>query len=157
MGARPDWGWDVEQVTRRDALRLTAGVVAAMGSVSCSARSEPDDQSGTSETPRSSTTTSSRRVLAAVTTVPDDGVLDVTATAGEPAYLIRSNDAIRAVSATCTHANCRVSWQPSGRHFRCPCHGGTYDPQGLVLGGPPPRALEELPVVIDDGNVYLDR
>jgi Rieske Fe-S protein len=108
--------------------------------------------------PAASTTTQpSRREVATVESVPDGDALDVTAAAGEPAYLVRSGDVIRLVSATCTHANCRVSWQPTDRHFRCPCHGGTYDMQGMVLSGPPPRALDELPVAITNGKVYLER
>jgi Rieske Fe-S protein len=152
----------VDELTRRDTLRLTVGCgVAAMGLVSCADTSESNRPATAAETVRSangSTTASpSRREVAAVASVPDGGVLDVTEPAGEPAYLVRRGDAIRLVSATCTHASCRVSWQPRDRHFRCPCHGGAYDQQGMVLSGPPPRALEELPVDIADGKVYLER
>jgi cytochrome b6-f complex iron-sulfur subunit len=88
--------------------------------------------------------------------VPDGEAVDVSAAAGEPAYLIRSGDTIRALSATCTHARCTVAWQASSRQFRCPCHRGTYDSQGSVLSGPPPRALDELQIVVENGTAYLE-
>jgi Rieske Fe-S protein len=151
----------VDEITRRDTLRLAAGCgVAALGLAGCTGSTEPNRPSAVSETVRSpdaSTTSPSRREVAVAESVPDGAVLDVTAAAGEPAYLVRNGDAIRLVSATCTHANCRVAWQASEQHFRCPCHGGTYDLQGMVLSGPPPRALEELPVAVADGKVYLER
>ena len=80
----------------------------------------------------------------------------MSAAAGEPAYLIRSGDTIRALSATCTHARCTVAWQASSRQFRCPCHRGTYDSQGSVVSGPPPRALDELQIVVENGTAYLE-
>jgi cytochrome b6-f complex iron-sulfur subunit len=102
-------------------------------------------------------TPSPRRELGAVMAVPDGGALDVSATAGEPAYLIRGGDSIRLLSATCTHARCQVSWNASSLQFQCPCHHGRYDSQGQVVSGPPPRALAELQVTVDNGTVYLDR
>lgn len=98
----------------------------------------------------------SRRELAAVAAVPDGEAVDVSAAAGEPAYLIRRGDSIRALSATCTHARCTVAWQPSSRQFHCPCHRGSFDSQGSVLSGPPPRALDQLPIVVEDGTAYLE-
>jgi Rieske Fe-S protein len=148
----------MEEMTRRAALRLTAGVVAALGSASCAAGDAPDSPSGASAPMRSSkpSTSPPLRELVAVTAVPDGGVLDVSAAAGEPAYLIRSGDSIRLLSATCTHARCQVSWDASSLQFQCPCHSGRYDSQGQVVSGPPPRGLVDLQVVVDHGTVYLD-
>jgi menaquinol-cytochrome c reductase iron-sulfur subunit len=39
--------------------------------------------------------------------------------------------------------------------FLCPCHGGVYNEDGSVAGGPPPRALTQYPVRVEDGNVLL--
>jgi Rieske Fe-S protein len=147
----------MEEMTRRTALQLTAGAVAALGSASC-AGAAPDNPSDASGSPRRSTaSTPSLRELATVAAVPDGGVVEVTAAAGQPAYLLRSGDSIRLLSATCTHARCQVAWEAGSRQFHCPCHQGRYDSQGQVVSGPPPRALDDLPVVIDDGTVYLDR
>src|SRR5215207_8320345 len=142
----------MEELTRRNALRLTAGALAAMSCASCASGEDADGPSGVSQTSRSSepSTPLSRRELAAVADVPDGSAVDVTAAAREPAYLARSGDSTRLLSATCTHASCRVAWQPTDRTFLCPCHHGTYDIQGEVLSGPPPRGLEELPIIVED-------
>jgi Rieske Fe-S protein len=147
------------EMTRRDAFRLAAvSGIAVVGSASCSSDSEPPSPSGAGETSHSSAppTRSLRRELAAVADVPDGAAIDITSAAGEPAYLVRQGDVVHVVSSTCTHARCQVAWQPTKRQFECPCHRGTYDLQGRVVSGPPPRALDELHAVVDNGVVYLD-
>lgn len=68
----------------------------------------------------------------------------------------------------CTHLNCIVSWRKKGEphktaygspmpkqdHFFSPCHDGVFDIDGTVLGGPPPRPLDTLPVKIEAGKLY---
>lgn len=62
---------------------------------------------------------------------------------------------LRAFSAVCTHLGCIVEWQPGRHHvWHCPCHHGLYDREGKVTGGPPPRPLDPVPVVVRDGEVY---
>ena len=150
----------MREVTRRDVLRVTAGLgVAALSTAGCGGSSPDERASGTSETQRPAeptTTPASRRELASVAALPDGEPVDVSSAAGEPAYLTRTGDSIRALSATCTHARCTVAWQSASRQFQCPCHRGTYDPQGTVISGPPPRALDELPIVVENGTVYLE-
>jgi menaquinol-cytochrome c reductase iron-sulfur subunit len=60
-----------------------------------------------------------------------------------------------AFSVNCTHLGCPVRWTASARLFLCPCHGGVYYEDGAVAGGPPPRALTQYPVRVEDGNVLL--
>jgi Rieske Fe-S protein len=64
---------------------------------------------------------------------------------------------VRALSATCTHLGCQVQWDGGAERFRCPCHGGTYDAAGQVLGGPPPRPLDTVEARLDpaDGSVLV--
>jgi Rieske Fe-S protein len=64
-------------------------------------------------------------------------------------FLVRDGDAVKALSATCTHLGCQVAWDREARRFRCPCHGGAYDAQGRVLDGPPPRPLDAIDVRVD--------
>jgi Rieske Fe-S protein len=64
-------------------------------------------------------------------------------------FLVRDGDSVRALSATCTHLGCQVRWDGEGRRFLCPCHGGVYDAQGRVVGGPPPRPLDAVDVRVD--------
>jgi Rieske Fe-S protein len=61
-------------------------------------------------------------------------------------YLDKVGDEYRALSATCTHLGCRVSWNLQTKHFHCPCHGGIYDRDGKVLAGPPPLPLARVNV-----------
>jgi glycine/D-amino acid oxidase-like deaminating enzyme/nitrite reductase/ring-hydroxylating ferredoxin subunit len=47
-----------------------------------------------------------------------------------------------AVSATCTHMGCSVTWNDAERSWDCACHGSRFTPDGRVLHGP---ATEDLP------------
>jgi menaquinol-cytochrome c reductase iron-sulfur subunit len=60
-----------------------------------------------------------------------------------------------AFSVNCTHLGCPVRWMADARLFLCPCHGGVYYEDGAVAGGPPPRALSEYPVRVENGTVWL--
>ena len=44
-----------------------------------------------------------------------------------------------AISTRCAHLGCPVSFVEAANNFICPCHGGVYDFQGKVIGGPPVR------------------
>lgn len=59
-------------------------------------------------------------------------------------YLDRNGEGYRALSATCTHLGCRVSWDEARGQYLCPCHGGAYDREGRVVSGPPPAPLARL-------------
>lgn len=57
----------------------------------------------------------------------------------------------------CTHLGCIYSFDEGQGVFRCPCHTGFFDVKsGAVLGGPPPRALDSLPVKVEDGVLYAE-
>ncbi len=60
-----------------------------------------------------------------------------------------------AFSKVCTHAGCMVD-DRDGDVLVCPCHSGRFDPftGAQVVGGPPPRALPQLPITIS-GDGYL--
>jgi Rieske Fe-S protein len=53
---------------------------------------------------------------------------------------------IHAVSATCTHMGCTVSFNQTEKSWDCPCHGARYSIDGTVLNGPADRDLEYLNV-----------
>lgn len=57
-----------------------------------------------------------------------------------------------ALSATCTHQGCQVGYDSSVQEIVCPCHGGTYNLSGKVLGGPPPSPLTSYTATLN-GNI----
>ena len=46
------------------------------------------------------------------------------------------------LSSRCTHLSCQVNWHPESRSFVCPCHDASFDINGEVLAGPPPKPLD---------------
>jgi Rieske Fe-S protein len=64
-------------------------------------------------------------------------------------YIDKVGDGYRALSATCTHLGCRVTWDDSKSQFKCPCHGGVYDRQGRVVSGPPPAPMTPVNVRVN--------
>ena len=75
---------------------------------------------------------------------------------GKPAVLLQpSPGEYVALSAVCTHLGCVVQWQEAQGEFICPCHGGRFSAAGVVLGGPPPRPLESLPVAVDGDQLRI--
>jgi Rieske Fe-S protein len=61
-------------------------------------------------------------------------------------FLVKAGDDVSALSSTCTHLGCRVSWNADDQTLNCPCHGGVFDRTGAVKAGPPPAPLEKLPI-----------
>ena len=47
-----------------------------------------------------------------------------------------------AISTRCAHLGCPVRFVRAAGNFICPCHGGVYDFEGQVIGGPPVRPLD---------------
>jgi Rieske Fe-S protein len=70
-------------------------------------------------------------------------------------FLVKSGDGVKALSSTCTHLGCRVSWDAEAKQLKCPCHGGVYDRTGAVVAGPPPAPLASLMTRIDAGQVLI--
>jgi len=76
----------------------------------------------------------------------------------KPALLVRVNDTDwKAFSAVCSHLNCTVQYQESSRQIWCACHNGTYDMNGRVVSGPPPKGLEEFGVNVRGDEVVISR
>jgi menaquinol-cytochrome c reductase iron-sulfur subunit len=60
-----------------------------------------------------------------------------------------------AISTRCMHVGCPVRYTPAAQRFICPCHGGVYDFQGKVTGGPPVRPLDRFYTQVKGGRVLL--
>ncbi len=62
---------------------------------------------------------------------------------------------VRVFNNMCTHLSCRVIWQPENQIYHCPCHDGSFNPDGEVAGGPPPRPLNVYETKIEDGVLSI--
>jgi len=70
-------------------------------------------------------------------------------------FLATLSEGLTAFSAVCSHLGCIVDWDSRQEQFLCPCHGGRYDINGNVIGGPPPAPLTRLPVENRDGKIFV--
>lgn len=76
----------------------------------------------------------------------------------KPALLVRVNDTqFKAFSAVCTHLNCTVQYQESTSQIWCACHNGTYDLNGRVVSGPPPKPLDEFAVHVRGEDIIISK
>lgn len=55
----------------------------------------------------------------------------------------------------CTHLGCPYRWDEARRKFLCPCHTATFDVDGSVVSGPPPRPLDRYPVKVVGGRLLV--
>ncbi len=65
-------------------------------------------------------------------------------------------DKVRVQTGVCTHLGCTVNAVETG--YACPCHGSTYDLEGLNTGGPAPRPLVYFEVYLGaSGELLADK
>ena len=64
---------------------------------------------------------------------------------GEWATYVDQDGAQHAVSPTCTHMGCLVSFNSAEKAWECPCHGSRFGLDGAVLQGPATRPLKRRP------------
>jgi nitrite reductase/ring-hydroxylating ferredoxin subunit len=63
-----------------------------------------------------------------------------------------------ALSSTCPHLGCQVHWEAQNNRYFCPCHNGTFNPEGVATGGPPGDAGQSLPrymLTVEKGLLYI--
>ncbi len=73
-----------------------------------------------------------------------------------PAVVVnRPDKGYIAFTRTCTHLGCLVEYSKGSQRFICPCHAGTYDLEGNVIAGPPPRPLTAIPVKIEGETIII--
>ena len=76
-------------------------------------------------------------------------------TVSSTAWVYRSKGELIALSPICTHLGCTVSFYEDRDSFACPCHGGLYDKEGNVIGGPPPKPLKRHKIRLEAGKLLI--
>ena len=61
---------------------------------------------------------------------------------------------VAALSGTCPHLGCGLGLDAKGG-FGCPCHESHFAFDGAYVKGPSPRAMDPLPVRVEDGRVLV--
>jgi cytochrome b6-f complex iron-sulfur subunit len=69
-------------------------------------------------------------------------------------FLVRQGDEFKALFQVCTHLGCLVRVTPEG--YACPCHGSKFGVDGTLTASPAPRDMDEFPVEIVEGEVWVD-
>lgn len=69
--------------------------------------------------------------------------------------VIRGEEELVGLSATCTHLGCTVIWNAASRQVECPCHGAAFDLRGQVLGGPAREPLVLMQVTVEQGAIQV--
>jgi menaquinol-cytochrome c reductase iron-sulfur subunit len=75
-------------------------------------------------------------------------------------FVIRKSenpDELLILNSRCTHLACTVNWKEAERVFLCPCHDASFDAEGAVIDGPPPRPLDRFAEfrVTEDGILEI--
>ena len=75
----------------------------------------------------------------------------------EYAAFVRTDDGenFEAMTNICPHLGCRVRWIDDQEVFFCPCHNASFDKDGGVVDGPPPRPLDRYEVKNEDGQIFI--
>ena len=80
----------------------------------------------------------------------------------EPTIIDWTDKGYVAYSAVCTHLSCTVTWtkrpEIKASHIHCNCHDSVFDPLkgGIVLAGPAPAPLPQIPIEIaSNGQIVI--
>jgi len=71
-------------------------------------------------------------------------------------HVVRQSDTEAVVyDPHCTHLGCPLAWSDGAGAFVCPCHGGSFGPDGNVRSGPPPRPMVRYETKIENGDLFI--
>ncbi len=59
------------------------------------------------------------------------------------------------LTSICPHLGCTVPWKKERNQFVCPCHGGTFLPDGTRVSGPSLRGMDALETSVQDGQLSV--
>ena len=71
-------------------------------------------------------------------------------------FLVRPADGqVRAMSSSCSHLGCSVTFSRDKQQFLCPCHGGAFNLDGTVAAGPSSKPLAALTARVENSRVLV--
>ena len=95
-------------------------------------------------------------VITIVNGIGESGKTTVYARQGNPEINPEeSSSEYIAISTRCAHLGCPVRFVEASSTFICPCHGGVYDFEGKVIGGPPVRPLDRFQTRVRAGQLEI--
>jgi Rieske Fe-S protein len=94
-------------------------------------------------------------VINAVEGIGEAGKTTAYVRKGKPGEEIDGENGYVAISTRCAHLGCPVRYVGAAGNFICPCHGGVYDFEGKVIGGPPVRPLDRFQTRVRNGQVEV--
>ena len=59
------------------------------------------------------------------------------------------------LTSVCPHLGCTVPWNKDRQQFVCPCHGGTFMPDGTRVSGPSLRGMDSLETSVEGGQLTV--
>jgi len=74
----------------------------------------------------------------------------------KPVLVIHTPEGYQALSATCTHLGCILSWNEERGVIACPCHEAFFNTTGAVISGPPPAPLALYRVQVEGDQIYVE-
>jgi menaquinol-cytochrome c reductase iron-sulfur subunit len=66
-----------------------------------------------------------------------------------------SRGQLRVLTSICPHLGCTVPWNKDKKQFICPCHGGTFAPDGSRVSGPSLRGMDTLEASVENGQLLV--
>jgi len=66
-----------------------------------------------------------------------------------------SQGQLRVLTSICPHLGCTVPWNKEKKQFICPCHGGTFAPDGTRISGPSLRGMDILETSVENGQLLV--
>lgn len=90
--------------------------------------------------------------------IPVQG-LRFTLPSGQEVLVRATGTDYNALSNVCPHLGCKVRWEPQNQRFLCPCHNGTFAPDGRATSGPPKaegKNLTRYDMVARGDALYLE-
>jgi cytochrome b6-f complex iron-sulfur subunit len=98
---------------------------------------------------------SGKQLRLAKSEIPPGGAKNIQVNDTPAIVINRPDKGFIVLSKVCTHLGCLVDYEPEKKRLLCPCHAGTYDLEGRVTSGPPPKPLQKFPLKIEGEDLVI--